>query len=68
MKVMTKNYCTSKLNPGETPGNFDDIVLTLHIKGQRVMPTISPLADRPLTPRETLFATRVANYAARVLP
>ena len=70
MKMMTKtkNYCTPKFNTGETPSNLDDIVcLTLHIEGQRVMPTISPLADRPLTTQETQFAIRVANFAARVL-
>ncbi len=50
----------------ETPF-ADTVCLTLHIKGQRVRPTISPLADRPLTPQETQFATRVADFAARVL-
>lgn len=50
----------------ETPF-ADTVCLTLHIKEQRVMPTISPLADRPLTPQELQFAVKVANYAAGVL-
>ncbi len=68
MKMMAKKYCTPKFDTGETPGNLDDILcLTLLFKGQRVLPTISPLADRPLTTKEIQFATRVANFAARVL-
>ena len=69
MKMTTKTKCTSKFDTGETPGNLDEIVcLTLHIKGQRVRPTILPLADRQLMPKEIQFGIRVADFAARVLP
>ncbi len=50
----------------ETPF-ADTVCLTLHINGQRVRPTISPIGNRPLLPEEIHYAVKVANYAARAL-
>ena len=65
MKLVPKN-CTSKLNTDETPF-ADTVYLRFDIKGRRVSPSISPQANRPLTPKEIRFAIRIADYAARML-
>ena len=60
-----RNY-RSEPRVNETPF-ADTVCLTLHIKGQRVRPTISPTRNRPLSPEEIRYAVKVADYAARAL-